>query len=417
MQLGKYSLGIGDRFGLQGTAQLMAFKMALENGMEIIPVWNKSFREHLLVGTNPGDVRHEAENAVKSIRWELPYFVDADHINLKSVDSFLTHSDFFTIDVAEFIGTIPDIEVIDSFVKKNSRYLGPVFVPGLDRPINISKDFLAKISGKFSVAATEAGKIYRKIEEHRGAGNFITEVSMDEVDLPQSPEELFFILGLLNDAGVNVDTIAPRFTGSFHKGIDYSGNISSFTEEFEKDLLIIEYARKEFGIRKEIKLSIHSGSDKFSLYPVINRLIRKHEKGIHLKTAGTTWLEEIAGVILSGQIGFDFGLALYKEASSRYEELLKPYAQVTDINHENLPDPGIIKSWGKEKLAQSIIHDQSNTDYNSDLRQFFHLSYKIAAERFGDYRELVIQNQDVIAKRVTENIFKNHIRPLFMNRS
>jgi hypothetical protein len=415
MQLGKYSLGIGDRFGLQGMSQLKAFKIAFDRGTEIIPVWNKSFREHSLVGTLPGDVRVEAENAVKFLKWKLPFFVDADHINLKNVDSFMSASDFFTIDVADYIGMAPGIETINSFVKKNSRYLGLVPVPGIERPIKITEDFLVKTAGKFSVAAMEAGKIFRKIENYKGAENFIAEVSMDEVDQPQSPEELFFILGLLNDAGIKTDTIAPRFTGSFHKGIDYAGNVGSFAEEFEKDLLIIEFAKKEFGLNEGLKLSIHSGSDKFSLYPVISRLIRKHNKGIHLKTAGTTWLEEITGIILAGKNGFDFGLSLYKDALSRYDELIKPYAMVTDIHPENLPEPGIIQSWEKEKLARSIIHDESYPGYNPDLRQFFHLSYKIAAERIWDFRELIIENQGDITERVTRNIFDNHIQPLFLN--
>ena len=417
MKLGKYSLGIGDRFGLQGTAQLKAFKKAIENGTEVTPVWNKSFREHCLVGTCPEDVRFEAENAVKTLDWRNSFFVDADHINLKNVDSFLKVSDFFTIDVAEFIGKVPDNHVIDLFLKKNSKFLKPVLIPGFDQPLKISNDFLMKVARKFSTAAIEAGKIYKHIEAHKGTGNFIAEVSMDEVDVPQSPEELFFILGALNQEGVIFNTIAPRFTGSFHKGIDYIGDLNSFAEEFEKDILIIEFAKKEFGLDNGLKLSIHSGSDKFSLYPIINRLIRKHDQGIHLKTAGTTWLEEIAGIILSGKKGFDFGLSLYADALNRYDELLKPYALVTDIHPGNLPDPGIIKSWGKDKFVRSIIHDESDPDYNPDFRQFIHLSYKIAAERIRDYRELIIDDHKAIAKRVTENIFSNHIKPLFMNKS
>ena len=108
MNLGKYSLGIGDRFAHQGKAQLAAIKKAKVEGLNIIPVWNKSFREHQIISSNPKDTRHEADSSVKSLEWKDPYFVDADHIGIKSVDYFIEYSDFFTIDVADFIGKETD---------------------------------------------------------------------------------------------------------------------------------------------------------------------------------------------------------------------------------------------------------------------------------------------------------------------
>ena len=104
MILSKYSMGIGDRFARQGQAQLRAIMEAKKLGADIVPVWNKSNREHLIVHTHPDTVRNEADAAVKALGWTGPYHVDADHIGLKTVDSFVKASDFFTLDVAEQIG-------------------------------------------------------------------------------------------------------------------------------------------------------------------------------------------------------------------------------------------------------------------------------------------------------------------------
>src|SRR6202011_6342894 len=107
LRLQKHSIGVGDRFAHQAKAQLRACMLAAGNGMEIIPVWNKSNREHLIVGSEPSSVRAAADTAVRQLNWTKPYHVDADHINLDTVDRFLEPSDFFTIDVAHFIGRPP----------------------------------------------------------------------------------------------------------------------------------------------------------------------------------------------------------------------------------------------------------------------------------------------------------------------
>ena len=113
--LGKYSIGLGDRFGHQGSAQLKAIIAASAKGIEITPVWNKSNREHTTIGTQPGDVRIEADSVTKNAGFKKPYFVDADHINLDTVDRFIESSDFFTIDVASYIGKKAEDEEINEF--------------------------------------------------------------------------------------------------------------------------------------------------------------------------------------------------------------------------------------------------------------------------------------------------------------
>jgi len=129
MSISKYSMGVGDRFGLEGVAQLRAFQAAKHRGVAITPVWNKSNREHSLIGTRPEDVRAEAEAAVKSCQWRDAYFVDADHIGLATVDKFLASSDFFTIDVADSIGKSASDAAIAEYVADMQRFAGALRIP------------------------------------------------------------------------------------------------------------------------------------------------------------------------------------------------------------------------------------------------------------------------------------------------
>ncbi len=184
MILEKYSFGLGDRFGHQGKAQLQAIINAKKQGINISPVWNKSHREHTIIGTLPGDVRIEADKAVKTLGWNNSYHVDADHIGLKNVDLFIDSSDFFTLDVADFIGQAADESDVGSFVNKYKKYVGSLAIPGIDETFEISEGQIETIAQKFLLAVKEAGKIYRHIEAAKGSDSFITEVSMDETDQP-----------------------------------------------------------------------------------------------------------------------------------------------------------------------------------------------------------------------------------------
>ena len=167
MQLGKYSMGIGDRFGHQGKNQLAALKIAKEAGVDITPVWNKSYREHQIVGTYPADVREEADAAVATMMWQGPYFVDADHINLNSVDLFLEASDFFTLDVADHIGEKAGDEDIRSFIERHARFLGELVVTDIHEPLQITGSFIEDIALKYLFAVQEAGRIYRHLAEKK----------------------------------------------------------------------------------------------------------------------------------------------------------------------------------------------------------------------------------------------------------
>ncbi|MEL7121289.1 MAG: tagaturonate epimerase family protein [Bacteroidota bacterium] len=300
----KYSFGIGDRFAHQGKYQLQAFVEAQQLGLDISPVWNKSYREHKTVHSLHRSVRVEADQAVQALDWKEPYFVDADHITINTVDPFIPYSDFFTIDIAEQINSPLSLQEKSEFLKKYQEYIGLLKVPGLSLELIITTDELLGIADKFYKATQTASCVYNTIKKQKASEYFVVEVSLDEVDTPQSPIELFFILRMLADQGVPVNTIAPKFSGNFYLGLDYEGEIGLFKKEFEDDLMVIKYAIKEFGLPKDLKLSIHTGSDKYSLYPIINQLIKKHDAGLHVKTAGTTWLEELIWACLGNSYEF-----------------------------------------------------------------------------------------------------------------
>ena len=412
--LGKYSFGIGDRFSHEGKAQLSALIEAQDRfNVDFVPVWNKSNREHEIVCTDPMDTRREADEAVKALGYGKPYFVDADHINMNNVDKFIEASDFFTIDVADYIGRTAAPQDIECFTESNLKYMGNLSVPGIDEPFRIDRALIESLAGKYLFAAQEAGRIYRHIAERKGADNFVTEISMDEVDSPQTPIEIFFILSALAQENIPAQTIAPKFTGRFNKGVDYVGDTAQFEKEFREDLLVIDYAVREFGLPKGLKLSIHSGSDKFSIYPIMGRLIRQYDKGIHIKTAGTTWLEENIGLALADDNALGIAKKIAISALGRMEELCAPYATVIDINPAKLPDAQQIASWSGNEYARALRHNQADPLYNPDFRQMVHVSYKIAAQLGSEYYDALKRNSAVIADQVRQNILDRHIARLF----
>src|SRR5436305_3154655 len=341
--LPKYSVGVGDRFAHEAKAQLQAFIKAAESGVEIVPVWNKSNREHNIIGSEPSSARTAADEAVKALRWNKPYFADADHINLNTVDRFIQACDFFTIDVAESIGKPADSKAVQAFVDRHPELVGEVNIPGIERSFVTDRRFVETVANKFLAAVTEAGEIYRHVAAKKGEGQFITEVSMDETDFPQTPVELLIILAAIADEKIPIQTIAPKFTGRFNKGVDYVGDVAQFTKEFEEDLAAIAFAIKKYGLPANLKLSVHSGSDKFSIYKAIHNGVKKFNAGVHLKTAGTNWLEELIGLADAGGEGLAVAKEIYAEALAHKDELTVPYATVIDIDDSKLPSAEEVK--------------------------------------------------------------------------
>ena len=414
LHLDKYTFGVGDRFAHQGKAQLRAFAQVAASGARVTPVWNKSHREHVIIGSEPDSVRAAAESAVSALGWTGPYHVDADHINLETVDRFLDSSDFYTIDVAHAIGEPASAATVDAFLRRHLELIGEVEIAGIGEPFHATPDDLRAIVGKYALAVQEAGRIYRFIAERRGADTFATEVSMDETDLPQTPLELLVILVALADEGVPVQTIAPKFTGRFNKGVDYVGKLGHFEREFSDDLAVIAHAVERYALPEDLKLSVHSGSDKFSLYAPIRRCLLRFDAGLHLKTAGTTWLEELIGLAEAGGEALALAREIYGRALETRQALCAPYASVIDIDPEHLPPAGEVASWDGARFAAALRHDPNQPLYNRHFRQLLHVGYKIPAGLGERYLQALRNHEEVIAKNVTLNLYQRHMKPLFL---
>ncbi len=413
MLIEKYSFGMGDRFGREGQAQLAAIQEMNKLGFSIVPVWNKSYREHTIVHTDQSSVAKEAKDAVIANGWTGNYYVDADHIGLATVDQFIDYSNFFTIDVAHFIGKSPEKEEKQDFINRYRKYVGQLSIPGISESFNVTELLLESIADKFLNAIKEVKSIYNHVVSKKGAENFIPEVSMDEVDQAQTPIELFFILAELKHQGVAVQTIAPKFTGLFAKGVDYQGDIELFAKEFEQDIAVIQYVIKELGLPSSLKLSVHSGSDKFAIYPIMRNAIKKFDAGIHVKTAGTTWLEEVIGLAQAGGDGLEIAKKIYEESMNRYDELTGPYSTVLNIDKSKLPSVDTVKSWKSNQFSAALTHDQSCKDYNPSFRQLIHVGYKIAAEMGEMYQNALNDHRAIIEKNVKFNLLDRHLKLLF----
>ena len=413
-QLAKYSMGVGDRFGRQGCAQVAAFqRLLLQRGVGVSPVWNKSNREHTIIGTQPESVRAEADDAVRQSRWALPYFVDADHISLKNVDGFLSASDFFTLDVADFIGETCEEGDIYGFIARHEELIGTHVIEGLADPVVLTRPLLAEYLRSTLFAVRQAGRLYRHIVEKKGTDDFVTEISMDETAQPQTPVMLLVILSAIAEEKIPAQTIAPKFTGRFNKGVDYVGDPAVFGREFDADVCVVRYAVKRFGLPENLKLSIHSGSDKFSLYPYVARTLKERGVGVHVKTAGTTWLEEVTGLAVAGGEGLAVAKEIYARAYSRLDELCGPYATVIDVSRERLPSVEDVQAWTGGFFAGALRNAPGDSRFNPDFRQFIHVAYKVAAELGGRYLEALAANEAVVARHVTENIYERHLLPIF----
>ena len=413
MKIQKYTFGTGDRFAHQGSAQLRAILKAREGGIDVHPVWNKSNREHTIIKSKPDDVRAEADAAVTALGFTGDYYVDADHIGLKTVEAFIPGSNFFTLDVADFTGKAAESDAVETFLKAVSHYTGSLSIPGIDRPFEITEETVRGAAGKFLLAVQEAGRIYRHVEERKGRESFVTEVSVDETDSPQNPVELFLILAMIAGERIPVQTIAPKFTGRFNKGVDYVGDLGQFEREFDEDLSVIAFAIREFGLADSLKLSVHSGSDKFSIYPIINQLIKKHDAGLHVKTAGTTWLEEVIGLAEAGGEGLELAKEIYSQARDHFAELVAPYSTVIDIDPAKLPHPKSVMGWSSTEYANALRHVESSPDYNPNFRQLLHVGFKVAAGMGQRFTDALEANEEIVGRNVTQNLFSRHLLPLF----
>jgi hypothetical protein len=409
MQLSRFSIGTGDRFGLEGEAQIAAFMELRAHGGEADIVWNKSNREHVIIGSSPADQASAAAAAIKNTGWDGKWFVDADHISLKTVDWFLPHCNFFTVDVAETIGKKASAEAQATYLARAQFLLKKGAAP-----VPVAQADIEAVADKFLAAVQEAGKTYRYIAAKKPKDSFVVELSMDETDVPQTPAQVAAILVAVAAEKIPLVTFAPRFPGKFLKGIDYVGDVAEFLAAFEAETSIALWAADRLGLPKGFKLSVHTGSDKFRLYRGIHEIVARLGAGVHLKTAGTTWLEEIVGLAEAGGDGLALAKRVYAAAYARIDELTAPYANVVEIDKTRLPRPEAVAAWDSPSFVNALRHEPGSSTMQPDMRQLMHVGFRIAAEMGREYTDALAEYRGSVARNVQRNLYVRHLLPIIL---
>ena len=266
LTLEKFSVGVGDRFAHQAKAQLQACVMAAARGVTVIPVWNKSNREHGIVGSEPASVRAAADAAVRQSGWKQPYHVDADHINLGTVDRFIDASDFYTLDVAAAIGQPAAADRVDAFVERHPELHGNREHPRHRQPFTITRDAIAQIACKYLAAVQQAGAIYRHVDAEARRPRASSPRSRWTRPMPRRrrPELLRHPGRRLPTRGFRSRPSPPSSPAASTRASITSAMSVQFEKEFSDDLAVIAFAVRQYGLPANLKLSVHSGSDKFS---------------------------------------------------------------------------------------------------------------------------------------------------------
>ncbi|MCX6081323.1 MAG: tagaturonate epimerase family protein [Chloroflexi bacterium] len=347
------SFGFGDRLGLATPGHIAAVK-----NTGLAPIFaQQSVRENTRTGRTPQQVLNDARRAVDAAKWDAPWGADADH--LKSIDDLppfvAAGYTFFTVDPGEYVDNAADTDSFSVLQGKissrawddHSEYYLPT-----DEHLGFgafSSETLLRALVKYGRAINHTVAMYRRLAEIKETFDF--EVSVDETDAPTTPLEHYFIANELTRQGVRFTSLAPRFIGRFEKGVDYIGDLAALDAEMALHASVTTH----FGT---YKLSLHSGSDKFSVYPLI---VKHWGNRLHVKTAGTSYLEALRALAVREPALFERIWALGLE---RYPVDRASYHVSADIKQVpmNLGLPALLDDFH----AREILH----VTYGSALKQF-----------------------------------------------
>lgn len=370
----KLSVGLGDRLGLATPGHVRAVRQT-----DIAPVFaQQSMRENARTGRTPQQVLDDAMWGVFQEGWREPWGADADHLKTTAdVDVCVAAGySFYTIDPGDRVDNeahsaaqdllsakvqgLPWDQLDDTPERLLARYLEGQATADLgfeDLTLEYDSTSVARAAAKYGGAIAHTVRMHRHLLAAMGSRSFDLEVSVDETETPTTPLEHFFIARELQRLGVQWVSLAPRYVGRFEKGVDYIGEL----REFEAELAWHAAIARAMG---PYKLSIHSGSDKFSVYPAFAR----HAGSlVHLKTAGTSYLEALRAIA-----GADAGLfrAILRSARERFEEDRKTYHISADV--ARIPRDEELEDGQLEAVLDSF-----------DGREVLHVTFGSAMERFG----------------------------------
>ncbi len=387
----KKSIGCGDRLGLATPGHIRA---VLDGDM--FPVFaQQSIREMERSNRTPQNVMDDATWGVFQMNYQTGFGSDADHLkNTEAIDDCIAAGFVgFTLDPNEHVDnaahtddpatlqrkfdSLPWNELETTAADMKQTYIGSS--PGG----SMDDEALLRATGKYSRAIAHVAKLARHIASHFNGQSYDLEVSVDETDTPTSPAEHYFIAAELKRLGVKYEGLAPRFIGDFEKGVDYIGNLDVFEQDFAAHAKIA----RELG---PYKLSIHTGSDKFSIYPIIYKYTGQY---VHLKTAGTSWLEALRVIAMH-----DIPL----------------FRQILDFAIERYPiDRASYHVSGKLEKVPTNPTDAELTDLfeQFDARQVLHVTFGSVLDTFREPIFTVLEEQAAAYEAVLKTHFDKHIVP------
>jgi hypothetical protein len=394
------SVGCGDRLGLATPGHVRAVRQF----SSIAPIFaQQSVRENARTGRTPQQVLDDANWRVFQEGWREPWGADADHLKTPAdVDAFVAAGyTFYTVDPGDHVDneahtaarstlldkvhTLPWDVLEDTPQALDKRYLERTFDLGKGVELTFSEKVLLRAAAKYGRAIAHTTRMYQHLVRVMGERPFELEVSVDETETPTSPHEHFFVASELKRLGVQWVSLAPRYIGRFEKGVDYIGDLAQFEAEFVKHVAIA----RQIG---PYKLSLHSGSDKFSIYSIIAR----HAGDlVHLKTAGTSYLEALRAMASIDPPLFCEILAFSYE---RYDEDKATYHVSADPAKVPAPD----------QLADSELAGVLNL---FDGRQMLHVTFGSVLERFGQRLKEALAQHEEVYYAALETHFCKHLTP------
>lgn len=403
----KNSFGYGDRIGLANPAHIRAS----ENSGFVPVLAQQSIRELTRTKRSPAEVMDAAVWAIFQEGYSKGFSADADHLKTTQDIDLMVENGFkmFTFDPGEYVhneaDSLADKDLDDAIKKLNwpglqidyqnlvKKYLNKVFQISSDLEISAEENEIKQAVIKYGDALAHIKLMYDHLKNMHKDYESEVEVSVDETESVTTPFEHFFIANELKRLGVNLISLAPRFIGSFEKGIDYKGDLILFKQEYLKHLEISKY----FG---QYKISLHSGSDKFNVYKVIGEI---NDGFIHVKTAGTSYLEalKVAAIMqpkLFREI-FNYSLSLYETEKKSYHVS----ADMTKLKSSN--------EYSNEELVELFSND--------NFRQMLHVTFGRVLTDKNNNGDFIFKQRLIDCLKQNEekhyeviiNHFKKHLEP------
>jgi hypothetical protein len=392
------SAGFGDRLGQATPGHVQA---ALGTG--IAPIFaQQSVRENARTGRTPQQVVDDAMWGAFQAGWCEAWGADADHLKTPDVIAPFVAAgySFFTVDPGDHVdndahtdplpmlrekaNALPWSELDSSPVDLEARYLGKTFNLG-DVVIVFDETALFRAAAKYGRALAHIVTMYHALQAHLGSGPFDFEVSVDETDTPTATHEHFFLATEMRRLGIEWVSLAPRFVGRFEKGVDYIGDLAALDRCLAGHAAVMRH----FG---GYKLSLHSGSDKFTVYPVATH----HAGGlVHLKTAGTSYLEALRAWAVVDPAGFREVLDFSRE---RYEIDRATYHVSAEL----------AKVPAARELTDAALPDLLN---QFDARQVLHVTYGSVLDHYGDRLHALLRAHEDDYYTLLQQHFARHLEP------